>query len=553
MVVADARVPEAGDLWQLTMEHSPVGMAIVSPAGDFVTANVALCDMLGYDPDVMATLTFQDITHPDDLAADLRLVGQALAGEISSYRITKRYICADGSIVIGDLSVALLRDARGAPVHFISQIADLTERQAFVDRLDAAEAAAEAERRTALAVFEGVDVGLLRIDARGHFLSSNTRLREFLGLAFPEGHLGLAGQPGFAYDDAQQRLLAPEEMPCVRAVRGEEFDDVRVWIGEEPTTRRALSVSARTVLDRAGAGAGAVLAYHDVTDLVRAMHVKDEFVATVSHELRTPLTSALAHLELLDESADVSVEGQLQVAAARRNMLRLSRLVADLLFTSRAAAGSPLVAPHRVDLVTVVDEAVAAASLDAEVAGLRLTCSRPASVLVECRWDAAAPGHRQPAGQRRRPQPPRRGDHGRADRGRAPRGPRRRRPRRRHRPRRGGRGVRSLLPRPERPTTPGPRHRSGPHHRAGHRRGPRWRGDARERTRGAAPPCACGSRADARSMPPAALAEPCARAGTPRWGAGGPGGIRVGSGCVSSRGGNLTRASAYWQDRGICQ
>jgi PAS domain S-box-containing protein len=372
--------PETADLWQLTMEHSPVGMAIVSPAGDVVTVNDAFCDMFGYERDVMATLTFQDITHPDDLAADLRLVDQALAGDISSYRITKRYICSDGSVVIGDLSVALLRDTHGAPIHFISQIVDLTERQAFVDRLDAAEAAAEVERLAAQAVFEGANVGLLRIDARGSYVSFNNRMGEFLALAFPAGHLGLAGQPGFAYDGEQQRLLAADEMPSVRAAGGEEFDDVRLWVGEDPTLRRALSVSSRTVVDRDGAVAGAVLAYHDVTELVRAMHVKDEFVATVSHELRTPLTAALAYLELLDESADVGVEGHGQVAAARRNMLRLSHLVADLLFTTRASAGSPLVTPYRVDLVTVVDEAVDAASVDAEGAGVRLTARRPESV-----------------------------------------------------------------------------------------------------------------------------------------------------------------------------
>jgi two-component system phosphate regulon sensor histidine kinase PhoR len=383
VVVAEVvRVPDTDELWRLTMEHSPVGMAIVSPAGDFLTANVALCDLLGYDPDVMATLTFQDITHPDDLAADLRLVDQALAGEISSYRITKRYICSDGSTVIGDLSVALLRDARGAPIHFISQIADLTERQAFVERLDAAEAAAEAERRKAHAVFEGVSVGLLQIDADGRYLAYNNRLREFLSLAFPDGHQGEAGQPAFAYDVDQQRLLEPDEMPSVRAARGEQFNDVRLWVGEDPASRRALSVSARSVLGADGALSGAVLAYHDVTDLVRAMDVKDEFVATVSHELRTPLTSALAYLELLDDSTDVSEDGRQQVMAARRNMLRLSHLVADLIFTTRASAGSALVDPYRVDVAVLLAEAVAAASLDAESAGVRLEGRRPASLVT---------------------------------------------------------------------------------------------------------------------------------------------------------------------------
>ena len=125
-------------------------------------------------------------------------------------------------------------------------------------------------------------------------------------------------------------------------------------------------MSARSVLGADGALSGAVLAYHDITDLVRAMDVKDEFVATVSHELRTPLTSALAYLELLDDSTDVSDDGRQQVMAARRNMLRLSHLVADLIFTTRASAGSALVDPYRVDVATLLAEAVAAASLDAD-------------------------------------------------------------------------------------------------------------------------------------------------------------------------------------------
>ncbi|MDZ5660834.1 PAS domain S-box protein [Nocardioides sp. zg-1308] len=382
MVASRVDVPSTDDLWRLTMEHSPVGMAIVSPAGDILTTNAALCDMLGYEPDALATMSFQDLTHPDDLAADLRLVDQALAGDISSYRVTKRYLCADGGVVIGDLSVALLRTPGGEPVHFISQVADITERQAFVERLDAAEAAADAERRTAHAVFESLTVGILQLGADGSFLAHNARLRDFIGLAFPEGHPGGTGLVGFTYDADQQRLLTVEELPSVRAVTGESFDDVLLWIGEDAGSRRALSVSSRPLHDRVGALTGAVLAYHDVTDSVRATKAKDDFVSTVSHELRTPLTTALAYLELLDESDDVSVEGHQQVAAARRSMLRLSHLVADLLFVTRAASGSQLVDPYRVDVATILAEAVEAASLDAERAGVGLVLHCPRSVVA---------------------------------------------------------------------------------------------------------------------------------------------------------------------------
>ena len=507
--IAPAPALETDELWRLTMEHSPVGMAIVSPTGGFMTANVALCEMLGHDADVLITKSFQDITHPDDLDADLRLFEQTLAGEISSYRITKRYLRADGSILVGDLSVALLRDPLGTPIHFISQIVDLSERQAFVERLDAAEAAADAERRTAQAIFEGVAVGLLQIDATGRYLATNGRHREFLELAFPDGHLGQAGQTGFAYD-VDQQPLERDDMPSVRAASGEEFDDLRLWVGEDPHSRRALSVSARRVLDRTGELAGAVLAYHDVTDLVRAMGVKDEFVSTISHELRTPLTAALAYLELLDESTDVSAEGRQQVTAARRNMLRLSHLVADLLFTTRVSAGSPLVDPYRVDLAVMLCEAVDAASLDADGSGRadrRAGCPdalpavadgmRLRQVFDNLLDNAIA--YSSPGGVVTVDLGERRGAR-RAD------GDRRGH---RHRRRRAGAGVRPLLPRRARPPAPRARHRPGPHDRAQHRRGPRRRGVAGEHRSARAPASACCCPAEP------CLGDPSGRDGPP--------------------------------------
>ncbi len=380
-MTAQTHVAETDDLWRLTMEHSPVGMAIVSPAGAFLTVNAALCDMLGYEPDVLATLDFQSITHPDDLASDLRLLDQTIAGDISSYRITKRYICADGTVVIGDLSVALLRAPDGSPVHFISQVADITERHAFVERLDAAEAAVEAEQRRTEALFESVAAGLLQVDADGAYLAYNNRLSDILDLAYPRGHDGHAG-PGAHVYDLDLRRLPVDELPSVRAARGEQFDGVLLWIGEDPDSRRALSVSARPVRDRIGRLTGAVVAHQDVTDLLRAVRAKDEFVAMVSHELRTPLTSALAYLELLDDSGDVTAEGHQQVGAARRNMLRLSHLVADLLFAARVSAGSSVVDPYRLDVATVLTEAVEAAGLDASGTGVRVEWHGPSSLVA---------------------------------------------------------------------------------------------------------------------------------------------------------------------------
>lgn len=357
-------------------------MALVAPDGRVVSANKALVDMLGFDVDDLASMTVQEITHPGDLDKNLDLASDLLEGRITSYRMTKRYRRRDGTYFVGDLSVALLRDDRGLPSLFISQIIDLSERHAFEARIESAEEEIDVQRRRAEAVLAAAAVGLLLLDAEGRYQVLNSRQQELLDHAYPDGHAGWAGQTGFVYDLAQTRLLAREEMPSVRAAAGEEFEDLLIWVGEQPMSRRALSVSARNVRDRFGVRTGGVLAYQDVTDLMRASKVKDDFVATVSHELRTPLTSALAYLELLEEAEDVPADVHQQIVAVRRNALRLSRLVADLLYASRATSGAPLIDPYDVDVSLVVNEAVNAASVVAEGAGVVVRPDLPDSTMA---------------------------------------------------------------------------------------------------------------------------------------------------------------------------
>lgn len=225
------------------MEHSPVGMAIVSTDGDIVTANAALCDLLGFEPDALRSVRFHELTHPDDLVEDMRMVAQCLSGGIDAYRITKRCIRADGGTIVGDVSMALLRAPVGTPIHFIVQVADVTE-------------------------------------------------------------------------------------------------------------------------------------------MVRAIHAKDEFVTHMSHELRTPLAAAMAHLELVEDSDGLSPSVQGHVTAVRRNVARLSHFVADLLYASRATSGSSLVDPYQLDVVTVVAEALDAARVEAAIAGVTLEADLPDSLVA---------------------------------------------------------------------------------------------------------------------------------------------------------------------------
>ena len=120
----------------------------------------------------------------------------------------------------------------------------------------------------------------------------------------------------------------------------------------------------------------------DLTETLRAIRAKDEFVTHVSHELRTPLASAMAHLELMEDSDDLSASAQRHVLAVRRNVVRLSHFVADVLFATRASSGSSLVDPYRLDVVTVVAEALDAARVEAAIGGVTLEADVPDSLVA---------------------------------------------------------------------------------------------------------------------------------------------------------------------------
>ncbi len=238
------------------------------------------------------------------------------------------------------------------------------------------------QRRVADAILDTVDVGLVLLDEHGHYQSMNRRQRDFLRLAFPDGHAGRAGQLGLVWDEDGTTPLSQAQMPSHRASRGEEFDDCRIWVGDDPRTRRALSVSARSVRDDEGRFTGAALAYNDVTDFMRALRVKDEFVASVSHELRTPLTSIRGYVDLLRERDDLPDDATHFLGVVARNAERLGRLVADLLHSAQVDVGPMHVVRTSGDLAHIVREAVSAAAPAAAVEGVTIESEVPEELLL---------------------------------------------------------------------------------------------------------------------------------------------------------------------------
>jgi len=105
---------------------SGIGMAIVSLNGRWIDINPYLLQLFGYTRGELLQKTFQDITHPDDLEADLSLLEQVLAGTIDTYKMEKRYFHKEGHIIWTMLTVSIVRRENGDPRFFVSQVEDIT-------------------------------------------------------------------------------------------------------------------------------------------------------------------------------------------------------------------------------------------------------------------------------------------------------------------------------------------------------------------------------------------------------------------------------------------
>ncbi|ELY4438277.1 diguanylate cyclase [Cronobacter dublinensis] len=120
-------ITESETRFRNAMEYSAIGMALVSTEGSFLQVNKALCTFLGYTPEQLASMSFQQLTYPEDLHADMALVEKLLNGEMNNYSLEKRYYTRAGDVVWALLAVSIVRQRDGSPLYFIAQIEDITD------------------------------------------------------------------------------------------------------------------------------------------------------------------------------------------------------------------------------------------------------------------------------------------------------------------------------------------------------------------------------------------------------------------------------------------
>jgi len=125
----EAALRESELRFRNAFENAAIGMALNMIDGKFFKVNQALCEIFGYSESELLSLTHQEITHEEDIQADLDATKSLLAGEISSFKLEKRFWHKDGYIVWILLSVSLVRDLSQQPMYLIAQMQNISDRK----------------------------------------------------------------------------------------------------------------------------------------------------------------------------------------------------------------------------------------------------------------------------------------------------------------------------------------------------------------------------------------------------------------------------------------
>jgi PAS domain S-box-containing protein len=409
---AQAALKDSEERFRAMFNQAAVGIAQVALDGRFIQVNPALCEITGYNHDELIEMTFEEVTHPDDLDADLAEAERVLAGEINGYSLEKRYIRKDGSVLWINLTSSVVRDSEGQAKYAVGIIEDISDRKrAELAQQFLVEAstllAASLDYETTLTnvahltvpnladccivdIFqEDWSIRPLAIAAvnpatqklyeelrhryppnKDHFISQ--RLRSGQSSFDPEIPDSLL--VAFAQDDEHLGLLRRVGMSSAMAIpllsHGQVFGSIsfiRIELGRR--YNQADLALAEDIARRAATAIDNARLYREAQE---ANRLKDEFLAVLSHELRSPINAIVGWSQMLRTRKlnEATIDRALETI--ERNAKLQTQLIEDLLDISRIIQGKLDLNIHPLNLTSVIEAAINTVRPAAEAKGIQL-------------------------------------------------------------------------------------------------------------------------------------------------------------------------------------
>lgn len=364
------RLQEATELAQAsqqrfldTFEHAASGFSHVAPDGRLLLVNRSFCNIVGYSSDELSHLRFQDITHPDDVAPDMRYLQECLDGRRNTYTMEKRYRHKQGHWVWVQLTVALVRTHEGRPGYFISVVQDLTALKATEQALRTTQNLLDQAQALAR-------MGVWQADLSTGHITSLSPAKTFLD--FPQNDYAITDLVGHIHPDDRARV----QIRWRQSVLGQAPYEIeyRVLLQEREYWHAVKAEFERDERGRALRALGVTL---DVTERKRielqiqqlntsleqriqerTRELKDaydeleSYSYAVAHDLRSPLRIINGFAQALQEdNPDLGESSRLHLRRIMGASAKMGHLIDGLLQLSQYARGE--VQRHPVNISAV--------------------------------------------------------------------------------------------------------------------------------------------------------------------------------------------------------
>jgi PAS domain S-box-containing protein len=371
-------------------ECDSLGIATLSPSGRFLESNTGLQRMLGYNDRELAALSFNDVTHPDDIPACRVEFGKLLGREIDNFELEKRYIRKDGSTMWAHIVVTTVRDG-GMLLHTVGVAVDITRRKLAQEevRLMSEELEERVKNRTSqfeyqaallAAEQEASPDGILVVDFdTDRILSCNKTFEDMWEI--PTEVIASASIERLAQYLASQ-LAEPEKLNAhLRRVR--KKPDEQTFLELLLADGRTFEVHSRSISGGGDRRYGRVSYFHDVTRRARAEDLLreksdalsrsnvdlDMFAYAAAHDLNAPLRRVVGFGDLLRENLKDRLDSQGAELLRRMqdSATGMSKLITDVLALARV--GREPIPPEDVDINEVTSAVVADLQDEIDAAG----------------------------------------------------------------------------------------------------------------------------------------------------------------------------------------
>ncbi|HBA59496.1 MAG TPA: hypothetical protein DCZ92_01465 [Elusimicrobia bacterium] len=374
--------------------EAPLGIALMnSLTGEVYEVNRMFARIAGRPLEEIKNIDWMSFTHPEDVQKDMDKMALMNAGKIPGFRMEKRYLHPDGTVIWINMTVAPLKTYDKLRPRHLCMVEDITERKRLETarkELASIKIAEDAAREYSESIINTVREPLIALDQDLRVVSASRSFYE----VFKVNPKETVGQ--LIYDLGNKQWDIPRLRELLENILPQKatFDNYEVEHNFTDIGRRIMLLNARQIQRVLGKERIILLAIEDITERKRfeselsrakeaadaANRAKSIFLANMSHEIRTPMNAILGFSQLLRRDPEATPKQIQQIETINRSGEHLLALINDILEMAKAEAGRTSLNTSVIDLHALVDDVESMLRPRAEDKGLRLEVERGAGL-----------------------------------------------------------------------------------------------------------------------------------------------------------------------------